>query len=680
MKRKTLVLMVILFFSSLVFAGELRKFTLDDCFKLKDISDIQLSPANDKIAFVKSEIVAGEGAKGKLNRVHDIYLLTLSDNKILRLTAYEKGSFYPRWSPDGRYLAFLSIRPEKRQVWLLDMELGGEGQQLTDWGPGIEEFAWSPDGRRIAFVSRDPKKDGDTTGQDLEKKDDPYVITRTRYVFDEVGYFGDPREYKHIWVINVSDSKNPVKVTDGRFDDGMIFWSPDGTQIGFVSNRTGDDDNNDNTDIWAVSSRGGPVRQITTNVGSDGSIMWAEDTFPCWSRDGKYIAYHSTSEPNNMYKLTRLWVIPASGGKPRCLSESLDRSVGTIVWARDSQSVYALVPDKARVHLYNFSLGDGKISKIFAGENRLSEIALSGDNRFFATIFEDNEHPGEICTMSPDDNRLVQRTRLNKELLDQLFLSKTERIQFKNPDGQTVEGFVLKPPDFDPGKKYPLILEIHGGPQGTDGNSFSPDGQLYAANGYIVLWVNYRGSSDYGEAWQEAIAGNWYFKEYDDLMAAVDFICRQEYVDSKRLGATGASYGGIMTAWIVGHTDRFAAAVAERFIVDNFSSFGVDDTPEEYEKDFGLPYEEKNFSLYRKTSPILYLANCRTPILLIQCLEDHRCPLPQALQFYMGLKKLKKAEVQLVLYPRESHGIREIPHRADRLTRIVAWFDKYLKK
>ena len=395
---------------------------------------------------------------------------------------------------------------------------------------------------------------------------------------------------------------------------------------------------------------------------------------------GKYIAYISNSEPINLYKLYRLCVLPIEGGAPVCLSNNLDREVLKIVWSKDSRYIYGLVPDRARVHLYRFSLKDGQIKKIIGGERRIAQLVLSKVNDFFAFTLEDNDRPPELFTATWDGKELIKRTHFNGKLIDQISLGKTEKIQFKNPDGQIVEGFVLKPPDFDSKKKYPLILKIHGGPQGTDGNYFSVEGQWYAANGYVVLWVNYRGSSDYGEAWQEAIARNWYFKEYDDLMAAVDFMCQKKYVDSKRLGVTGVSYGGIMTNWIVCHTDRFLAAVSERSTVDNFSCYGVDDVAYWYEKDLGLPYDEENFDLYRKLSPLTYIKNCKTPILIMQCMEDHRCPLPQAFQLYLGLKKLKKSETQLILYPRESHGIKEIPHLADRLNRIVAWFDKYLKK
>lgn len=669
MKKKVVILMMILMSCIFVFSGEKRKIIIDDYFRIKRISDIQISPDSKRIAFVKREIVPDEEKEGKLKRIRDIYMITLEDNKIHRLTTHPKGASYPRWSPDGGYLAFLSSRTEKSQIWLLDMKFGGEARQLTYWEAEIEEFSWSPDAKHIAFISPDPKKKKEKEKE--KKKDDPYVITRTKFLYDGIGYFGDPREWKHIWILSLSDSKNPTKLTDGNFDDGSIRWSPDGSLIAFVSNRTGGDDNNDNTDIWIVPSQGGEVRQITTNIGADYS--------PRWSTEGKFIAYIANTDPNNLYKLNRLWVASAQDGKPRCLSHGLDRGVMNIAWSRNSRFIYGLVPDKARVHAYRFSLKDGEISKVLGGERRLYQLALSKDSTFFAFTLEDNDHTAELYTATVEEKKLVPRTQLNKELLSELQLGKTEKIQFKNPDGQTVEGFVLKPPDFDPGRKYPLILKIHGGPQGTDGNYFSAEGQWYAANGYVVLWVNYRASSDYGEAWQEAIARNWYFKEYDDLMAAVDYMCQKEYIDPKRLGVTGVSYGGIMTTWIVGHTDRFAAAVAERFTVDNFSCYGVDDEALWYEKDLGLPYDEDNFNLYRILSPITYIKNCKTPILLMQCLEDHRCPLPQALQFYMGLKKLKKAETQLILYPRESHGIREIPHLSDRLKRIISWFDRYIK-
>lgn len=673
MKKKfAFGLAMYLILTFIIFAEGRRRITVDDYFQIKEISDIKISPDGEKVVFVKKEIIPDEKRKGKLKRTQDLYMISLSDNQIHRLTSHEKGSFYPRWSPDGKYIAFLTSRTKKNQIWLLNMELGGEAQPLTDWTPEINEFTWSPDSKHVVFVSSDPKKkDREKEKTEETKKDDPYVITRTKFLYDGIGYFGNPRERKHIWTLSLIEPKNPKKITDGDFDDSDIQWSPDGSQLAFVSNRTGDDDNNDNNDIWIVPSAGGEVKQITTSVGSDSS--------PRWSPDGRFIAYISNPEPNNLYKLNRLWIIPSGGGIPHQLGEDLDREISNIVWSQDSRFIYGLVPDKAKVHLYGFSLKGARIRKLIQGERRLAQLAISKDNTFFALTLEDNDHPPELFTARVDGKELILRTHLNRELLAELSLGKTEKIEFKNPDGQTVEGFVLKPPDFDPRKKYPLILKIHGGPLDADGNYFSAEGQWYAANGYLVLWVNYRGSSSYGEAWQEAITKKWYFKEYDDLMAAVDFMYQKEYVDAKRLGVTGVSYGGIMTNWIVCHTDRFSAAVSERSTVDNFSCYGVDDVAYWYEKDLGLPYNEENFALYRKLSPITYIKNCQTPILIMQCMEDHRCPLPQAFQFYMGLKKLKKAETQLVLYPRESHSIQEIPHVADRLKRIVAWFDKYQK-
>ncbi len=669
--KRPLALFLCLFLTFAWLAGEAkRKFTLEDNFRFKSISDLQISPQGQKIAFVLTENVPVEGKEGELKRIHDIYMVTLPDGSLHLLTSHEKGASRPRWSPDGRSLAFVSSRTKDNQIWILDMVAGGEARQLTDWEPGIGEFAWSPDSKRIAFVSTDPKDSKDEKDKAKQpKKDDPYVITRAKFLYDGEGYFGDPRERNHIWVSSVDQPKAPKKLTDGNFDDQTIEWSPEGTRIAFVSNRTGDDDNNDNEDIWIVPAEGGEARRLTSNPGTDNE--------PRWSPDGKSMAYLSCPEPNNYYKLKRLQVTSVQGGEPRILARDLDREIGRFDWSPDGQFIYGIVPDRAREHVYRFSAKTGERSVIIGGERRAAGLKLARDGKLLAFTCEDNDHPEELFTASPDGKTVVQRTGLNRPALDELLIGATEKIEFTDADGEAGEGFVVKPPDFDPQKKYPLILRIHGGPQGTDGNYFDPEAQWFAANGYVVLLVNYRGSSDYGEAWQAAIAGNWYFKEFDDLMAAVDAVCKQDYIDSNRLYVTGVSYGGIMTNWIIGHTNRFKAAVSERSTVDNFSSYGVDDCYLQYEKDFGLPYDEANFELYRKTSPIAYIKNCRTPILLMQCIEDHRCPLPQALQFYTGLKRLNRAEAQMVLYPRESHGIREFPHLADRLKRIVAWFDKY---
>jgi dipeptidyl aminopeptidase/acylaminoacyl peptidase len=649
-------------------AAGTRTFTVDDYFKIQEVSAVRISPDGTRIAFVRTAAVPDEKKPGEMRRTHDIYLVTLADDRVERLTTHEKGSSSPAWSPNGGSLAFLSGRTDPAQIWLLDMKLGGEARQLTDWKGAIEEFAWSPDGRRIAFVSPDPKKE-EKEGAPHPNKDDPYVITRTKYLYDGEGYFGNPREFRHIWVVSLDAPGNPIKVTDGPFDDREIDWSPDGKLIAFVSNRTGDDDNNDNSDIWTVSTEGGEVKRLTTNRGSD--------TGPRFSPDGKWIAYTAITEPNNLYNYRHLFVIPSAGGAPRRLGAELDREMSGLAWSGDGSAVFGLVADQARVHIDRFSLGDGKVATVLAGECRFDSLDLARAQGVFAFAREDNDHPAEVFTAATDGRGLVERTFLNKEWLADLRLGRTEKIQFKDTDGLAVAGFLLTPPDFDPGRTWPLILKIHGGPQGTDGNDFTPECQWYAANGFIVLRVNYRGSSDYGEAWMGAIRTRWYEKEFDDLMSAVDAALTRLPVDPKRLYVTGVSYGGIMTNWIVTHTARFRAAVSERSTVDNFSSYGVDDCAYWYEKDFGLPYREANFALYRKTSPITYIENVRTPILLMQCLEDHRCPLPQALQFYMGLKKLGKAEAELVLYPREPHGIRELSHQRDRLVRVVDWFTRH---
>jgi dipeptidyl aminopeptidase/acylaminoacyl peptidase len=654
--------------------SEKRKTAVEDFLRFKYLEDVQLSPDGKRIAFTVGEYrarktkedVAWEWTTG-------VWVVSPDEDRPPRRLTGKKGlDNTPRWSPDGRFLAFLSAsssakgKDEISQIRLIKAAgRGGRARWLTHRKHGVSEFSWSHDGQKIAFIAEDPT---DEEKEYMEKMD-PIVLTRRQHKQDGEGFLTTVKS--RLFVVDVEGGE-PERLTEGPYDDSEPQFSPDGTRIAFVSNRTEEPDSNYNDDIWIISLEDKSIKQITTSTGTE----WA----PRWSPDGARIAYAHTDSHLSYYKQVDVMVIPAEGGGPLNLTKDLDRTLdedSLPAWSADGEYLYFTVVDEGAVPLLRVPSEGGEAERLVEGPRCVASLSAARNAGRIAFLLEDPQHPPEVHTAAPDGSDIRKHTGFNQDLLDELVLSPYENIRFENSVGQAIEGWLVKPPDFDPAKKYPVILKIHGGPAWFYGHNFTHDFQLYAARGYVLLIINYRGSTGYGEAFTEALIRKWGAIEFDDLMSGVDYVLEtRDYADPGRLGVTGMSWGGILTNWIVGHTDRFAAAVSENGDSDYSSAFGTDEWQRDYIAELGAPWE--NPELYRKLSPITYVENMKTPILFIHGQEDWNCPLAQIEQLYVSLKVLGRAETKMIIYPREAHGIEEPKHLTDYWKRVFDWFDGYL--
>lgn len=661
LKIFSLILLFSLYFES--YSQETKKpIAVADLMKLKSASNPQISPDGKWIAYTISEMNL---KKDKSET--QLWIIPAQGGEAIPMTSKE---FYsasnPKWSPDNKYLSFLAALPEgKTQVWKLNRK-GGDAQQLTKIKQGVSGHEWSPDGKRILLSLKDPKPEELTDDKEDDKKAKPVVIDRLQFKMDYKGYLD--RYRTHLYILTPGDSI-PVQITSGDFDDTSADWSPDGKSVAFVSNRTTNPDGNSNTDIWIVSAdnkdKGVKLQQVTTNPNSDND--------PTWSPDGKHITFTTIIDTKAMWYATKkLAITPTSGGSPKILAENLDRNINKPKFSQDGKSIYFLVEENGTSIIASINPSGENFKRLVQGEFSIGDYSLNGS--MIAILLAKSNQPHEVYSF--EKNEIKKLTAVNDEILDKVQKPIVEKIHFKSEDGTDIEGFVVKPIGFNPKTKYPLILWLHGGPVSQYEFDFNESAQLFAANGYVTLLINPRGSSGYGQPFSEALFADWGNKDYQDVMAGVDYAIAQGYADPNHLGVGGWSYGGILTNYVITKTNRFKGAVSGASESLYRANYGHDHYQLTWELELGLPWE--NAEAWEKLSPFNDVANITTPTLWMGGADDWNVPILNSEQMYQAMKRLGK-ETLLVVYPGESHGLQKPTFIKDRYERFIKWFDGHVK-
>jgi dipeptidyl aminopeptidase/acylaminoacyl peptidase len=667
--KKILLSVCLLFIALGANAQQKRNLTINDLYAFKDVSDPQVSPDGRWVAYVVETIDAEKDSTNE-----DLYMVPVNGGEAIQLTSHVEDDNHPRWSPDNKYLAFFSKRNKKNQVFLMNRS-GGEAIQLTEVKQGVSDFSWSPDSKKLALVIGDPDPDEPSDDEEKakeEKTKKPIVLTRLQFKFDESGYLKEL--YDHIYIFDIG-TKQLKQITTGPYNDaGEVWsgavstpqWSPDGKQILFVSNRSKWPDANRNTDLFVVPAEGGEPKKLTTNEGTDEA--------PQWSPDGKWIVYQAQYQPPLIwYDTTEIVVMPAAGGPERVLTRELDRNCFQPSFSPDGRSIYFILEDQGNQRLASISPAGTNLNKNAGGENVIYDYDL-GPGDSVVSVASRANLPSELFSTIAGKSKQITFT--NAKLLEQIELGALERVHYKSKDGTNVEAFLVKPPQFDASKKYPLILWPHGGPTGQYMDDFDFLSHLFAANGYVVLLVNPRGSTGYGEEFCKAIFSDWGNKDYEDEMAGVDHVISLGFVDGDKMAVGGWSYGGMMTDFIITKTTRFKAAMSGASELNYFLDYGVDHYQYEWELEVGLPWEKPE--KYLKMSPFFSITNVKTPTLVMCGSSDQNVPLVNSEQLYQALKRIG-IDTMLVVYPDQPHGLQVPSYRKDRLERYLAWVDHYLK-
>ncbi len=641
--------------------------TIDDLLALERLSDPRISPDGEWVAYV-AESIDVEADESNTR----IYMVSVADSEVVPLTAPDYAASSPRWSPDGRYLAFLAAKGDdeeaKTQVWTLDRR-GGEALPYTAVDQGVQEFAWSPDGQRMLLMIKDKTAEelaaeaAEEAGE--EPKPLPYVIDRLQFKQDGVPYLD--RSRTHVYVIDAREAE-PRQLTFGDYDDGQPAWRPDGKAIAFVSNRSEEPDANDNSDIWVVPADGEPTdpRRVTRNPGADYS--------PAWSNDGARIAYVTVTEPDLIwYATNHLAIASANGGNERVLTGELDRNVSSPTFTADDESILFILEDSAEQHLAAFELASEEVRRPVRGELSVREFDAHASGAIALGIAT-ARRPVEMFHWQ--DGGLDQLTTVNDEVLGRVTLADVRNVTFPSADGTEIEGFVFTPPDYRRGRRYPTILRIHGGPVSQYDFSFNAEAQLFAANGYVVVISNPRGSSGYGQDFSAELFAEWGVRDFEDVMAAVDHAISEGYSDPDRLGVGGWSYGGILTNYVITKSDRFEAAITGASEVNYVANYGHDHYQRAWEAELGLPWE--NREAWDRISPWEDVDKIVTPTLVMGGKEDWNVPIQNSEQLYQALRR-RGVTTQLVVYPDESHGISRPSFVRDRYERYLDWYDTHVR-
>ncbi|MBN1271147.1 MAG: S9 family peptidase [Candidatus Aminicenantes bacterium] len=641
--------------------------TKETFMEMESIRSPQISPDGKQILFSRQWV-----DKTNDRTRSSLWLTDVGGRRVRKLTHGNWRDYSPVWSPDGSRIAFLSDRDGSSQIFVMWLDTR-EVAQLTHTERTPDNLVWSPDGRQLAFstfihsdkkilpVNLPPRPRG------AKWAEPAVIIDRLSWARDGRGPI--PKGFSHIFTIDAKLGGTPRQVTSGDFSHGDPQWSKDGTTIFFSAIRKPEAEYQwGDTEIYAVNLETLDVKPLTDRKGPDRS--------PRISPDGKWIAYTGYDEKNYTSHLSNLYIMESNGGNKKALAENLPNSPSTVTWAPDSSGIYFLLAEKGTSNVYVVTL-KGELLKITQGNHYLSGFTLA-ENGSCAAMVDTFYRPGYLVSFDigkPDSIQCL--VDVNKDVLDSIKLGDVEEMWFRSPDGLDLQGWLIKPAEYEEGKKYPLLLWIHGGPWSMYSVRFNWDWQNFAANGYAVLYMNPRGSTGYGQDFVNGIQFSYPGKDGDDLLAGVDAAIAKGFIDEKNLFVCGGSGGGVLTAWLVGHTDRFTAAVSMRPVINWHSFVGTTDGASWYRQFHKYPWEDpKEYAL---RSPLHYVANVTTPTMVMTGEADLRTPMSQSEEYYRALKILKK-ETLLVRMPDEFHGWRRPSHRLLQQLYLIAWFEKYMKK
>ncbi len=663
--------------------GKKRKLEKEDICRLHWIRGLALSPDEQKVAYTV-EYVTEDRRKYQTH----IYMADIASRSSKPYTFGAVSDHDPVWSPDGKKLAFISTRDKKTAIYIIPAD-GGAEQKILEKDGAFSSLNWTPDSRRLVFAFR--YNDSHDIADETKKKEAPLFrhITRLFYRLDGSGFL--PQDRFHIYRHDIEMAQTH-QLTKGKYDEVMPSVSPDGKSIVYVTNRSLDPDVDSlRDDLYIIPLRGGRPRKVKTPAGPKAA--------PVFSPDSKKIAYLGHAHPDDAWGVANfhVWVVGAKG-KPSAVDlmpkfdrSALDATIGDmgethdaapLTWSGDGKKIFFTASDTGSTHLFYIPARGGLPTRVTARPGHVKAYSLGKSSRTAAIVVSDLADPGRLEIIKPDfhgDKKAITLADPNRELINSLNMPRTREVWFRGHDGFDLQGWLVTPPGFRRTKKYPAILEIHGGPRAQYGFTFFHEMNLLASEGYVVFYTNPRGGQGRGELFADAITGCWGEIDYFDCMAAADYLEKLPFVNKNRIGVTGGSYGGFMTNWIVGHTDRFKAAVTQRSVVNLISFYGSSDMGFSIDREFGDPW--KNYDNYVKYSPLTYARKVKTPLLIIHNESDLRCGIEQAEELFTYLKRLRK-KVEMVRFPEEPHGLSRHgrpDRRVARLDWILKWFDKYLK-